>query len=99
MKQMQKKVDQMHSGDIAAIIDGVNSGNDYLTINAVLSGAKHKIKDAAFMDGIEKARNSEAVLMGFPLKSVADAAYIFLTGRKYAGDDGLVKTLIANEFQ
>jgi len=89
----------MHSGNVPAIIEGINSGNNYLMMNAVLSGAKHKIKDTAFMDGLKKARDSEAVLLGFPLKSVAEAAYIFLTSGEYTGEDAGIKTLIANEFR
>ena len=99
MKQVQQKVDRMHSGDVSAIIAGIHSGNDYLTMNAVLSGAKYKIKDTAFMDGLKKAQESEAVLLGFSLKSVAEAAYIFLTGGEYTGNDAGIKTLIENEFQ
>lgn len=97
--QTQQKVDRMYSGDVSAIIAGIHSGNDYLMMNAVLSGAKHKIKDTSFMDGLKKAQESEAVLLGFSLKSVAEAAYIFLTGREYTGEDAGIKTLIESEFQ
>ena len=99
MEQIQRKIERMQSGDVAAIIEGLNSGNDYLTINAVLSSASRKITDAAVIKGIEQARNSTAILLGVPLGSVAEAAYVFLTGRKYEGDDTLVKSLIASGFR
>lgn len=99
MKSLQNKVDSMHSGNVEAILSGVSSKNDYLIMNALLCGAKMKLKDKGFMAGLELARNNEAVLLGFPLKSIAEAATHFVTGKKYEGNDELVKTLIKNEFK
>ena len=99
MQTMQQKIDEMYSGNTEAIIAGVHSKNDYILMNALLSGAKLKIKADDFVDGVEKARNSEIVLMGFPIKSVAEAAYHFLTDRKYNGSDPVVETLIKSKFE
>lgn len=98
MKTMQKKIDEMYNGNTDAIIAGVYSQNDYILMNAILSGAKLNIKEKNFIVGVEKARNNEIVLLGFPIKSVAEAAYCFLTDRKYNGNDSIVKTLIDNKF-
>ena len=98
MQTMQQKIDEMYSGNTEAIIAGVHSKNDYILMNAILIGAKLKIKAENFVAGVEKARTNEIVLLGFPLKSVAEAAYHFLTDRKYNGSDPIVETLIKNEF-
>lgn len=99
MQTMQKKINEMYSGNTEAIIAGVHSKNDYILMNAILSGAKLKIKEEAFITGVEKARSNEIVLLGFPIKSVAEAAYHFLTDRKYNGSDSVVETLIKNKFE
>ena len=98
MQTMQQKIDEMYSGNTEAIIAGVHSKNDYILMNALLSGAKLKIKEEDFIAGVEKARSNETVLLGFQLKSVAEAAYHFLTDRKYAGSDPVIKALIKNKF-
>ena len=95
---MQQKIDEMYSGNTEAIIAGVHSKNDYILMNAILSGAKLKIKDKDFIAGVEKARDSEIVLLGFPMKSVAEAAYHFLTDKKYNGGNPIVETLINSKF-
>lgn len=99
MNPVQNKVDSMHNGNIEAILSGVSSENNYLIMNAILCGAKMKLKDESFISGLESARNSEAVLLGYPLKSIAEAATHFVTETKYSGNDDLVKTLIKNEFK
>ena len=98
MQTLQNKVDSMYSGNIEAILSAVSSSNDYLIMNAILCGAKLKLKDKGFIAGVEKARNNEAILLGFPLKSIAEAAFHFIKGTKYEGNEDLVKTLIKNEF-
>ncbi len=95
---MQQTINEMYSGNTDAIISGVNSNNDYLVMNAILSGTKKKIQDERFIEGVQKARKSNVVLLGYPIKSVADASYYFLTKQKYDGDDEIVKTLLENEF-
>lgn len=98
MQALRNKVDSMHNGNIESILSCISSANDYLVMNAILCGAKLKLKDKGFIAGVEKAQSNEAVLLGFPLKSVAEAAMIFITGKEYKGNDDLVKTLIKNEF-
>ena len=98
MQTMQQKINEMYSGNTEAIIAGVHSQNDYILMNAILCGAKMEIKDDDFVAGVEKARTNEIVLLGFPLKSVAEAAYHFLTDRKYNGNDHIAETLIRNKF-
>lgn len=97
--QIQQKIDEIHKGNIAAIIEGVSSNNDLIVINAILSGAKLGVRDTSFIEAINKARLSETVVMGYPMKSVAEAAYHVLTDSKYYGEDNLVKTLLANKFE
>lgn len=99
MQTLQNKVDSMYNGNIEAIISAVSSSNDYLIMNAILCGAKIKLKDNGFIAGVEKAQSNEAILLGFPLKSVAEAAIHFITEKEYKGNDDLVKTLIKKEFK
>ena len=98
MQTLQNKVDSMYNGNIEAILSAVSSANEYLVMNAILCGAKLKLKDKAFITGVEKARSNEAVLLGFPLKSIAEAAIHFITEKEYKGNDDLVKTLLIKEF-
>lgn len=98
MKTLQNKVDSMYNGNVEAILSAVSSSNDYLIMNAILCGAKLKLKDKAFINGVEKAQSNEAVLLGFPLKSVAEAAIHFITDKEYKGNDDLVKTLLIKKF-
>lgn len=97
-KTIQQQIDEMYSGNTEAIVTGVHSKNDYILMNAILSGAKLKIKEEDFVAGVDKARTNEIILLGFPIKSVAEAAYHFLTDRKYNGSDPVVATLIKNKF-
>lgn len=99
MQALRNKVDSMYNGNIESILSGISSSNDYLIMNAILCGAKLKLKDKGFIAGVEKARSNEAVLLGFPLKSIAEAAIHFITEKEYKGSDDLVKTLIKNEFK
>lgn len=98
MQALRNKVESMYNGNIESILSSISSSNDYLVMNAILCGAKMKLKDKGFIAGVEKARDNEAVLLGFPLKSIAEAAILFITGKEYKGNDDLVKTLIKNEF-
>ena len=99
MQTMQQKINEMYNGNTEAIIAGVHSKNDYILMNAILSGAKLKINEEDFIAGVEKARSNEIVLLGFPLKSVAEAACHFLTDKRYNGNDPIVETLIKNKFE
>lgn len=98
MQAIQNKINSMYNGDIESILSAVSSANDYLVMNAILCGAKLKLKDKTFIAKVEKVRSSETVLLGFPLKSIAEAAICFITEKEYNGNDDLVKTLIENEF-
>ena len=96
---MQQEIDEMYNGNVDAIVAGVQSENDYLIMNAILSGAQQGIKNGGFLAGIKKACDSESVLLGIPLKSVAEAAYCFLTEESYLGNDRIVTTLLENHFR
>lgn len=99
MTQMQQNVNEMYNGNTDAIIAGIESDNDYLVMNAILSGSAHKIDDERFIAGVEKAQRNETVLLGYPIKSVAEASYHFITGKKYRGNDDIVETLLKNKFR
>ncbi len=91
-------IERMYGGDIEAIISNVFSKNEYLVMNAILSGTQNKVLNVEFLEGVKKAQNSETVLMGIPLKSVAEASIHVLIGKKYEGNDDFIKNLILNNF-
>ena len=96
--QAQQMICRIHTGDIDTIIEGTNSRNDLVVINAIISGAKMGISDARFLDGVSKALESDAKVMGYPLRSVAEAATLYLFGREYNGEDAVIQALLANKF-
>lgn len=98
MTELQTKIDKIRAGDTAAIIRGISSQSDLIVINSILAGAKLKLADKDFIDGVKKAQNSNVVLLGFPIKSIAEAAIYFLTDTEYSGDDALIRELIDNRF-
>lgn len=98
MQEMQTQINKMYAGDTAAIIRGISSENDLIVMNSILAGARLRVLDEDFLAKIKDAQNSDVVLMGVPLKSVAEAAVCLLTGADYGGDDALVRDLIDNEF-
>lgn len=98
MKTLQTEIDRMYDGNFDAILSNISSKNEYLVMNAILCGTKRKIKNDEFIAGVKKAQDSETVLLGYPLKSVAEASLLFLTDKEYDGDDELVKSLIKNKF-
>ena len=98
MQTMQQKIDEMHGGNTDAIIAGVHSKNDYVVMNAILSGSRLRVKSKEFIDGVKKAQENEAVLLGIPIKSVAKASICFIENRSYKGSDPVVESLIKNKF-
>lgn len=95
---MQQKIDKMYSGNTKAIVAGVHSTNDYIVMNALLSGMRLQVDDEEFIAGVKKAKRNEAVLLGYPIKSIAEAAECVLTGKKYGGSSPIVKDLLTNGF-
>lgn len=98
MKQIQNLIDDMYNGNTDAILSGISSNNDFLLINAIIAGTKQGVKEDKFIEGITKAQESEAILLGFPIASIATASSHLLQKKKYTGDDVIVKELLESKF-
>ncbi len=97
--EMQHIADEMHKGNVSAILRGIHSENLFLRVNAILSGAKFQIHNHDFWEVVKESLNDDTVVLGIPLKSIAEAAFFYVSGKEYQGDDAYVKGLIANQFK
>ena len=98
MNSAQRHIYLMGTGDVKAIVAGVESNNEYVVLNAIIQGTIKKIKDTNFVEGIRKAKDSDAVFLNLPLRSVATAALDVLSIEQYRGNDAVIKDLIACGF-
>lgn len=94
MTDTQKLIDQMHTGDISAILDNIQAKTPILVLNAIMAGVKIGLKDSTFIEGVLKAEENDVVLLGLPVKKVATAALHLIGQRKYTGKDPVIVALI-----
>lgn len=95
---IQLVINKMYAGDTEAIISCVDSEKSILVMNALMAGTKMMVRDVRFLCGVKKAKKSEAVLLGIPLKKVAIAAEHLLGIQKYRGNDKVILDMISSEF-
>lgn len=98
MNDIQVKIDEMHSGIVEAIMQGISSDTPIVILNAIISGTKLGLKNNVFVEGIKKAKANKEILMGIPLKEFAIASLEILGIEKYLGDSKRIKDLIKCEF-
>ena len=98
LKAIQETVKEMRRGNVQAITDGVRSEDAYIAFHAIMSGAKHQVKERAFIDEVKKHRESQRVMYDIPVKSVAEAAVIYLERRTYTGGNPDVENFINGGF-
>lgn len=94
MTNTQKLIDRMHAGEIPVIIENIQAKTPILVLNAIMAGVKKGLRDAAFIDGVLKAEESDVVLLGLPIKKAATAALHLLGQRRYTGKDSVIVSLI-----
>ena len=95
---IQSMINKMHSGDIEVIISCVDSEKSILAMNALMAGTKMMVRDVRFLSGVKKAKKSEVVLLGIPLKKVAIAAEHLLGIQEYWGNDQVILDMISSRF-
>lgn len=95
---IQLVINKMYAGDTEAIISCVDSEKSILVMNALMAGTKMMVRDERFLSGVKKAKKSEVVLLGIPLKKVAVAAEHLLGIQEYMGNDKVILAMISSEF-
>ena len=99
MKETQKMIDRMHAGNTEEILRNISAQTPILVLNAIMAGIKHGLKESSFIEGIRKAEENEAVLLGVPVCKVATAALHPLNVKLYTGTDQLILELIESKFE
>ncbi len=95
MANIQLQIDAMYKGDKETIIEGISSKTQIVVANAVIAGAQQSIKEPKFIAELKNLVNdTEIVLMGIPVSSIATAALDILDIIKYEGDDEYIQSLI-----
>ena len=98
MEDIQKLIDEMHSGNTDAIIKNISAEVPFFVLHAIMAGTKNGLKDAAFIEGVRMAEANDAVLLGIPVSKIATASLHLLNEKKYNGSDAVIKQLIESKF-
>ena len=96
MTKTQMMINEMYKGNVQKIMEGIDSNTPILVLNAIVAGTNRKMTREAFLAGVERATESDIVLLGVPLKSFAEASLHLLERKKYAGEDPVVIAMIEN---
>ena len=99
MKETQRLIDEMHGGNAEIILSNISAKTPILVLNAIMAGIKHGLKESSFIEGIRKAEENEAVLLGVPVCKVATAALHLLNAKPYTGTDRQILELIESKFE
>ena len=99
MKETQKLIDEMHAGNTEEILRNISANVPILVLNAMMAGIRYGVKEASFIEGVRKAEENEAVLLGVPVCKVATAALHLLNVKPYTGTDQLIMELIESKFE
>jgi len=99
MTKAQMRIDDMHKGNVDAIVSGISSPVPIVVLNAILAGTQHHLLNAAFVEGVKRASESDETLLGVPLKSFAAASLHLLGEKKYSGKDSAILTMIDSKLK
>ena len=97
MTNIQLQIDDMHNGNVVAIVKGVFSPAPIVVMNAILAGTQHNLHDTGFVDGVRRAVESNEILLNIPLRSVAIASLHLLGIEQYCGQDNMIWSMINNK--
>ncbi len=68
-------------------------------LNAILLGAKYKVKNAQFLNNVSEMSGDEGnTFFGTPMSTFATAALDVLGVKKYTGDDGYILEMVESGF-
>ena len=95
----QLLIDRMIRQDEQAILEGIHAESSLLNLNAVIQGAKLKIKNEDFVFALIQLLDSHKVApRGVELQPFVEAALDVLGVKEYKGDNRLIRDLIVCEF-
>lgn len=98
MTNTQLQIDAMYKGNKEIIIEGIFSKSQIVVANAIIAGAQQSIKEPKFVAELKNLVNdTEIVLMGIPVSSIATAALDILGIIKYKGNDEYIQSLISSK--
>ena len=82
-------------GNEEAIISGISSDTPIVTMNALLSGARHRINNNQFVQCARHIRDTSTdVIMNVQLNKVATAVLHVIGADKYSGVDDIINRYI-----
>lgn len=99
MNNIQSRIDEMHNGSVAAIMNGIHSSCLFELLNAIITGTRIHLLDEDFVNCVKAATRIEDTLMGVPLSDFARASLDSLGIQKYTGDNKKIKELIQCKFK
>lgn len=99
MTKVQMKINDMHNGNIDAIMNGISSPVPIVVLNAILAGTQRNLHNAAFVDGVKKASQNNETILGIPIKAFAAASLHLLDEEKYSGKDTVILTMINSKLK
>lgn len=100
MNEVQTQIDRMISGNEDEILSGILSDRPIVLVNAIMSGARHRIADPKFVEALKQISSSSTEkVMGLPLSKVAAAALCILKNEQYDGEDKVIDNLVRSRFE
>lgn len=98
MNEIQEKINKMHQGEVDEIIKGAMTDTEILILNAMITGAIHRIGDPQFLHRVTEIEKSDATLLGVHLNDVATATLHILGAKTYTGTSPVVQSMIKYVF-
>ena len=92
---IEEEIKKMSENNYELIISGAQSDIPILNLNAVLFGAKFRLRSPEFISILEdRLINSDCTFFGMPLYNFVCAALDVLDVKKYEGNDDHIVRLI-----
>ena len=82
------------SGDLQAILAGLESDNPLSKLQAICGAINHQVFNQRIKDGLLRLQNDYTMIIGYKISQFAVAALDRFDVSKYGGDDRTIKDLI-----
>lgn len=93
-EKMQNFIDDMYSGNIEKIQEGLEHEGALFRINAILSIAENKIKDKGIIEKVKELENDDTLVDAIRVGDYASGLLDVYKIKKYTGNSRLIKELI-----